>query len=302
MVKVAQLKSRCKELGLKKYSKLKKAELEQLLKKHEQGKSEGKNKIVQKQPKDVDLKKKKLPRCPNGYHRNKKTGQCEIKKILNAKQITKVKAKQKENSKPKIIEQKNPQVKTIEKKYEKVQDVMKATLTNKMKGKDYFKDEYQIKKKGSCLTIQAKNAFVVLVVKNETFQDSYINVPKHFCSNVRISCLYRQHDENKPPAPQNFTRKMLCYGLFYLYERGSIKKNSIISLEADSSPNNNLVNKVYIPMGFKITGVWSPPPWKQQKQYQQQQKHPQEQQQQQWSSFLLSTTVETILSWCKENY
>jgi hypothetical protein len=296
MVKVTELKKRCKELGLKRYSKLNKPQLEQLLKKHEKGKMI-KNEIDEKQPKDVDLKKKKLPKCPNGYHRSKKTGQCEIKKNLKAKQITKVHAKQ--NSKPKVLEQKTPQVENItKKKSEKIQDVMKASLTNKIKNKQYFNDEYKIKKGKGFLIIEAKNAYVVLSVKNETFKDSYKNVPKHFCSNVRICGLYRQHDKNKPPAPQNFTRKMLCYALFYLYERGSINKNSIISLEADSSPHNNLVNKVYIPMGFKITGVWSVSQQQQEQQEQQQQ----QQQQQQWSSFLMSTTVDTILSWCKEKY
>ena len=297
MVKVTELKARCKELGLKRYSKLNKPQLEQLLKKHEQSKTIIKNKVVQKQAKDVDLKKKKLPKCPNGYHRSKKTGQCEIKKNLKAKQITKVHAKQ--NSKPKVLEQKTPQVEnTTKKKSEKIQDIMKPSLTNKIKNKQYFNDEYKIKKGKDFLIIEAKNAYVVLSVKNETFQDTYKNVPKHFCSNVRICGLYRQHDKNKPPAPQNFTRKMLCYALFYLYERGSINKNSIISLEADSSPHNNLVNKVYIPMGFKITGVWSVSQQQQEQQEQQQQ----QQQQQQWPSFLMSTTVETILSWCKEKY
>lgn len=134
------------------------------------------------------------------------------------------------------------------------------------------------------ITIKAKNAYVHLVVKNETYDGNGgysgyngFNI-KNYHSNVRVSSLYRRKNQKKPQAPQKFTRKMLCYAITYLCEHGMINNDSIIALEPDPSPNNNLVNKVYIPMGFQIIGILHP------------------------GVYLMSSNIRTTLSWCDENY
>ncbi len=66
MPTVVELRKKCKELKLKGYSKLKKSQLEDLLKGHALP-----TVTVEKQKKD------KPKRCPKGTRRNKKTGECE---------------------------------------------------------------------------------------------------------------------------------------------------------------------------------------------------------------------------------
>lgn len=66
MVTVKELKEQCKKRGIKGYSKLKKKELEQVLKQKPQSTAD----------KKVDDSGKK-PRCPKGFRRSKKTGNCE---------------------------------------------------------------------------------------------------------------------------------------------------------------------------------------------------------------------------------
>ena len=119
------------------------------------------------------------------------------------------------------------------------------------------------------------------------------------CSNVRLNLMGNQEDKGKPAAPKLFTRKMLCFGLNYLCENGKIKKESIISVEADASNNDDLVHKVYEPMGFEIIG-----PKKQQhySSQQQQQQQPQSKQRNNNKQYLLRATVEKILSWCSSGY
>lgn len=69
-ITVADLRKKCKELKLKGYSKLKKAELETLLKSN--------GALIQEK-----AGKKSKTRCPKGTRRNKKTGECEpTKKVL----------------------------------------------------------------------------------------------------------------------------------------------------------------------------------------------------------------------------
>ncbi len=92
MATVKELKEQCKKKGIKGYSKLKKKEIEQLLKK---------NKGVEK-PQGVVQKK---PRCPKGFRRNKKTGNCE--KI--------------EKNKQKVSKSKVPQLKETKQKQQKVE-------------------------------------------------------------------------------------------------------------------------------------------------------------------------------------
>ena len=159
----------------------------------------------------------------------------------------------------------------------------------------YFDNSYKIELKSlgrnQSLTISAKNASVGFTIKKEKFT-GYTDIPKNFISDFRLNSLYKQVDKEKPPAPQKFTRKMLCYSLCYILTHiPSINLHSIISLEADPSPNSNLINKVYIPMGFTVVG------------YQLEQQQQQQQQQQQYGkAALMCSSVDTILSWCHKNY
>ena len=158
----------------------------------------------------------------------------------------------------------------------------------------YFDKSYKIEMKPIgkiyTLTISAKNASVGFTIKKEKFS-GYTDIPKNFVSDFRLNSLYKQVNKKQPPAPQKFTRKMLCYGLCYiLHNISTVNLHSIISLEADPSPNSNLINKVYIPMGFTVVG------------YQIEQQQQQQQQQQYGSAALMCASVDTILSWCNKNY
>ena len=71
---------------------------------------------------------------------------------------------------------------------------------------------------------------------------------------------------------------MLCYALTLLLHHDRISETDVISLEADPSPNNNLINKVYIPMGFELVAETGDS----------------------ITGGLMKSTVQEILDWCKE--
>lgn len=144
--------------------------------------------------------------------------------------------------------------------------------------RDFYDNNYVVKLDKKTLEITGKNAHIYIVIEKEKFtkkQYKMIKVP--FTSSIRIAGLYSRQDEKNPRAPKNYTRKMLCYGLYLLLQHNIIYKTDIISLEADPSDNNNLVNKVYIPMGFKLVAKTED----------------------NISGGLMKSNVKTILSWCK---
>ena len=55
--------------------------------------------------------------------------------------------------------------------------------------------------------------------------------------------------------PKNYTRRMLCYALLYCIKQKYIRKEyTYITLEAEYSENDELIKKVYMPMGFEVVG------------------------------------------------
>ena len=102
------------------------------------------------------------------------------------------------------------------------------------------------------------NAVVELVLNNEIWTpEMYYQLPKPIVSNLRISRMYSQVDKEKKKAPKFFVRKMLSHLLKLIKKSQKLKKfnftnESVIVLEADGSDNNDLVTKVYIPMGFTL--------------------------------------------------
>jgi hypothetical protein len=74
-------------------------------------------------------------------------------------------------------------------------------------------------------------------------------------SNLRVAELYNQKDPEQPKAPKNLTRKLLYFALNLLLSQNKIELSSIIGLEPDHSEKNDLINKVYKPMGFVLLTV-----------------------------------------------
>ena len=132
------------------------------------------------------------------------------------------------------------------------------------------------------LNLSGKNARVVLNIeteKKEDYIDWYPNLPDDFYSDIRIHFLYRREIDEEAPAPKDYTRKMLCYGLLYCIEQGFVNKNSIITVMAEYSKNDELLKKVYIPIGFKVITVDKDD-----------------------DTTLMKSTVGRLLSWCNTQY
>jgi hypothetical protein len=143
---------------------------------------------------------------------------------------------------------------------------------------NFYDNNYAVKLDKNTLEITGKNAQIYIVIEKEKFtKKQYKLIKEPFTSSIRIAGLYSRQDEKKPRAPKNYTRRMLCYGLYLLLQHNIIYKSDIISLEADPSDNNNLVNKVYIPMGFQLVAKTE----------------------NNISGGLMKSNVKTILSWCK---
>jgi hypothetical protein len=159
---------------------------------------------------------------------------------------------------------------------------MKKKIQNFFKKKEnsidkFYDTNYVITMDNDSLEINGKNAQIFLIIKKETFTNEHYKLLKNsFTSDLRICGLYSKKDENKPRSPKKYTRKMLCYGLYLLLQHHKISLTDIISLEADPSPNDTLVKKVYIPMGFELVASTS----------------------QDITGGIMKATVKTILSWC----
>lgn len=162
------------------------------------------------------------------------------------------------------------------KKPEKIENSKKKP-EDKKSSQDYFDSSYQVSQDKNTFVVKGKNAYLMIVLQKDTFKKkSYPSLKKQsITSDLRIAGLYSKKNKNKQRAPKNFTRKMLCYALETLVEQKRITKNNIVSLEADPSPNNNLIKKVYLPMGLKL-----------------------QQQDDNQSGGVMTASVKTILNWC----
>lgn len=156
--------------------------------------------------------------------------------------------------------------------------IIQNFLKKKTNGIEKFYDtDYTITMENDSLEINGKNAQILIIVKKETFTNKQYKLVKNsFTSDLRICGLYSKKDEKKPRSPKKYARKMLCYGLYLLLQHHKISPTDIISLEADPSPNDTLVKKVYIPMGFELVASTS----------------------EEITGGIMKATVETILSWC----
>lgn len=95
------------------------------------------------------------------------------------------------------------------------------------------------------------NAFIQLVLDDETWTKKlYYNLKKSFKSNVRLCAYYSQKNKHKKKAPKGQIEDMFHYLLIKLISKYNYNKESIIVIEADGSDNNELIKKVYEPMGF----------------------------------------------------
>lgn len=145
---------------------------------------------------------------------------------------------------------------------------------------DFYNKNYTVNFSKNELEISGLNALVFIFLQEETFtKKNYPMLEKQVTSSIRICGLYSKVDKNKPRSPKKYSRKMLCYGLHLLLLHGRISLSDTISLEADPSENNNLVEKVYVPMGFQLVAQTSP---------------------EVKTGGLMISDVETILSWCNE--
>ncbi len=134
------------------------------------------------------------------------------------------------------------------------------------------------------LTLSKDNAFVKLVLKQNTFdENTYPDIDKSFTSDIRLSSLYSQNDKRLERAPKGMARKIFCYGLQLLLNDKTITPSSIIALEADPSDGNALVEKVYMPMGFQQRATDSEGYLGDQ------------------HVTLMSSTVQRIMDWCSGN-
>ena len=198
---------------------------------------------------------------------------------LSKKQITQPK-KQTIQPKKQTIQ---PNKQTIQpKKQIVIQQIPKELKTLK-----YYDSSFNVKctifeDKHVHLNLSGKNARVVLnieIEKKEDYIDWYPNLPDDFYSDIRIHFLYRREKDEEAPAPKDYTRKMLCYGLLYCIEQGFVNKNSIITVMAEHSKNDELLKKVYIPIGFKVITVDKDD-----------------------DTTLMKSTVGRLLSWCDTQY
>lgn len=99
-----------------------------------------------------------------------------------------------------------------------------------------------------------KNAVILFDISDRTWgTDSYYITPfETFTSKLRIAGLYSREDKNLPPAPKGFVRRKLCEQLQKMVDDDVLNLDSIVALEADPSDNDDLINKVYEPMGFEL--------------------------------------------------
>lgn len=152
---------------------------------------------------------------------------------------------------------------------------MKTLQENK-----FYQENYKITLQSNFLDITVDNAKVGITLQTDIFKkNNYYKLKENVVSQLRINSLYSRVNKEKPRAPKNLTRKMLCYGLLLLIKKGRIHLNNIISLEADPSDNNNLINKVYIPMGFTLEAMDI-----------------------ENEGGLMSAKVSTILNWCESSF
>ena len=102
--------------------------------------------------------------------------------------------------------------------------------------------------------ISEKNAKILFSIIDETWETNthYVTEFEPFKSQLRIASLYSQHDKRKPRAPKGFIRRRLCEQLQKMVDDNVLNLDSIVVLEADPSENDNLIKKVYEPMGFEL--------------------------------------------------
>ena len=112
----------------------------------------------------------------------------------------------------------------------------------------------KLKYKDNYFEVKYDNCFISFLIEKEVWEKNglYKNLNKQFNSNIRLISFYSQYDINKPRIKKGLSKKLFYYSLNYLLSKKIININDIIVLEANPSNNNSLVEKVYIPMGFKI--------------------------------------------------
>jgi len=102
--------------------------------------------------------------------------------------------------------------------------------------------------------VSEKNAKILFSIIDETWETGsyYITQFEKFTSKLRIAGLYSQSDKSKPRAPKGFVRRKLCEQLQKMVDDDVLNNESIVALEADPTVNDNLIKKVYEPMGFEL--------------------------------------------------
>jgi hypothetical protein len=109
-------------------------------------------------------------------------------------------------------------------------------------------------------TMDYKSAHISITIKNKKwsatsgvfYYPTLIDKAGKYSCDIHLDLLFSNSNTLQPKVERGITRKMFCWMLDAFLKSGKINNNSIISLEAMSSTNNNLVKKVYIPMGFKM--------------------------------------------------
>jgi len=103
------------------------------------------------------------------------------------------------------------------------------------------------------ISIKDKNAYVGIVIKPDYY---------HYCNNIQSDlriCVYNAQQNKKiERAPPGHIKKLLIEALSIIDRHfpSICCDASIVAVEADDSPNNDLVTKVYEPLGFKEKTKW----------------------------------------------
>jgi hypothetical protein len=125
----------------------------------------------------------------------------------------------------------------------------KITIKRLEKGKNYYK---------KYITVTQYNAIIRMSVPGKKWEaDSlYPTLDDTFTSDLHILGMYAAPvgKRNQEIGKGQVTKRLLCYGLKHLIDNNfeGVCMDSVVSAEVDQSPEDNLINKVYRPMGFKL--------------------------------------------------
>ena len=94
----------------------------------------------------------------------------------------------------------------------------------------------------------------VLVQRERWTSDDGYRLDAPFESAARVTEVYAQFDASLPRARRGLARELLCSILRTLVRDKLLRPCDVLALESDHSDDDQLVRKVYVPMGFAEAG------------------------------------------------